>query len=357
MRQNPGAMRAILISVNGLPVSHIGCYGNEWFPTHALDQLAAEGVVFDNHFADCIGPAAAWQVWETGRFAFPGVPIDNTATCIWSKTSKTDTSLFLVQPADAPLAASSKWQVLPADTPRELDYAKMGLDALVTAGTGFLRIETDICHFLEPAADTAAGLAGAVERFDIWLNDVIQELAIRELLGEIVLCVTAGCGQVIEPQPGPTLCEQTIHLPLIFRLPGCKEAGRRVRPLTQPVDLPTTFGELLSIPVIAGHGHSLVPFLHGGAADVRTFAVATDAMDLALRSREWALYLSRPAQGDGDAVRRLYAKPEDAWEVNNLAQQHLDFAERLQRTLLTFVEASRAPGELVAPRLPTLDSE
>src|SRR5437016_3487649 len=50
-----GTMNVLVLSLPGLRLHHLGCYGNEWVATPALDRLAAQGVVFDRHYADCPG--------------------------------------------------------------------------------------------------------------------------------------------------------------------------------------------------------------------------------------------------------------------------------------------------------------
>lgn len=52
-------MRAIVFLLHGCPAGWLGAYGNESVATPHLDQLAAEGVVFDRHISDCPEPAAA----------------------------------------------------------------------------------------------------------------------------------------------------------------------------------------------------------------------------------------------------------------------------------------------------------
>ena len=63
-------MKALVISVRGFHAGYLGCYGNEWITTPALDRLAASGVVFDRHFADVPEASAARRAWRSGRYQF-----------------------------------------------------------------------------------------------------------------------------------------------------------------------------------------------------------------------------------------------------------------------------------------------
>src|SRR6516165_5851716 len=64
-------MKAIVLIARGLQLGALGCYGSEWIDTPALDSLAAEGAVFDQHFADNADPAGARRAWRSGRYYFP----------------------------------------------------------------------------------------------------------------------------------------------------------------------------------------------------------------------------------------------------------------------------------------------
>jgi arylsulfatase A-like enzyme len=66
-------MKALVISVRGFHAGYLGCYGNEWITTPALDRLAASGVVFDQHLADVPEAAAAPRAWRSGRYQFAPV--------------------------------------------------------------------------------------------------------------------------------------------------------------------------------------------------------------------------------------------------------------------------------------------
>jgi arylsulfatase A-like enzyme len=64
-------MKAIVLIARGLQAGALGCYGNQWTITPALDALAAEGIVFDWHFADNADPAGARRAWRSGHYQFP----------------------------------------------------------------------------------------------------------------------------------------------------------------------------------------------------------------------------------------------------------------------------------------------
>ncbi|HEY7155261.1 MAG TPA: hypothetical protein VH575_14965, partial [Gemmataceae bacterium] len=163
---------------------------------------------------------------------------------------------------------------------------------------------------------------------------------------------------------GPVRAEphdEIIHLPLLVRLPGGAEAGRRVGALTQSVDLAAMLADWFQTPLPDAHGRSLLPLARGAIETIRPYACAGlqvgEAIEYALRTPEWAFLL--PARSDADdGVRspRLYVKPEDRWEVNDVLQHHLDLAEQLERTLRDFVTASCQPGPLRAPSLPDSSS-
>src|SRR5438067_401782 len=65
------SMKVLVVTVRGWHLGYLGCYGNDWISTPALDRLAAEGVVFDQHLADVPEAATARRTWRDGRHHFP----------------------------------------------------------------------------------------------------------------------------------------------------------------------------------------------------------------------------------------------------------------------------------------------
>ncbi len=76
-------MQAIVVTLDRLATSVLGCYGNEWIETPHLDRLASEAVVFDRHFTEHVGSLAGTSL-GTGRFPFDAasrLPLTDSA---WS---------------------------------------------------------------------------------------------------------------------------------------------------------------------------------------------------------------------------------------------------------------------------------
>ncbi len=64
-------MNVIVIACNGLHLGFLGPYGNGWIETPNIDRLAAEGVVFDQHFAENLTTIPTRRSWWTGKYGFP----------------------------------------------------------------------------------------------------------------------------------------------------------------------------------------------------------------------------------------------------------------------------------------------
>jgi arylsulfatase A-like enzyme len=205
--------------------------------------------------------------------------------------------------------------------------------------------------------------AAAVTYLDAGVGQLLEALACLPDGGEVLVLFTTDCGQslgehgVVGPvRPWPH--DEVIHLPMLLRLPGGTEAGRRVAALTQAVDLALTLADHFNAILYgAPHGHSLLLLAQGATESVRPYACAGlrvgDEIEWALRTPEWAVLL--PAQAGADAPARgprLYVKPDDRWEVNDVRQHHLELAERLEQTLRDFVTAACQPGPLQTPPLP-----
>jgi arylsulfatase A-like enzyme len=208
--------------------------------------------------------------------------------------------------------------------------------------------------------------AGAVTRLDAGVGRLLERLVALNPDDDVLIVCTADCGQplgehgVVGPVPA-TAHEETTHLPLILRLPDADEAGRRVAALTQAADLAATLADVFEVELPSAHGRSLLPSVYGEGEEVHRYVCSGvqsgEAVEWSLRTPEWAFLLPvRPHPDGPSSGARLYVKPDDRREVNNVLQHHQERAEGLERTLRGFVAATQRPGPLEAPALPETEA-
>jgi arylsulfatase A-like enzyme len=140
-------------------------------------------------------------------------------------------------------------------------------------------------------------------------------------------------------QVGPSrrpqaLHEELVHIPWLMRWPAQEHAAVRLQGLVQHADLFHTLMEHYGIeaPPHRGFGRSLAPLVRGETEMVRDHLLLTAGQEeAALRTPAWYLRLSTSTSGE--RVRQLFAKPDDRWEVNEVASRCGDVAERLEQVL------------------------
>lgn len=397
-------MKALVLVVSGLQLDYVGCWGNSWIATPALDRLAAEGVVFDQHFADQPDAVGARRAWRTGRYHLPPFdagPVEPAAEAdLLALLRGAGVATELLRDGRHPLPDEFAvgWGSVHVVAPEDgnpLDEALLVLDDLADPGLLWVELtpllppwdvpeelrdlyldppedaEEPLAPWEGPLPETVArddettflrlqgSYAAAVVALDDLLGSFLEELRSRELLDELLLIVTTDRGWPLGEHGfvgdvGVALHEERAHLPLLLRLPSGAEAGRRVAALTQPVDLMPTLLEAFGVARPEMHGHSLWPLVRGEQEGVREYACGglrrSDAAAWALRTLDEVLLLA-----SDDQRPRLYVKPDDRWEVNDLVQQQLEWADLLEQTLRAFVAATRGAGPLRPPPIPDLD--
>jgi arylsulfatase A-like enzyme len=406
-------MKVLVLVAHGLQPAYLGGYGNEWIATPALDQFAAAGAVFDQHFADVPSEVGAARAWRTGRYAFPELVRDSDVDLI-QQLSRSGVRTHLITASDAKpygsgwrtiravepqmeaaleaasgafddLAEQDKWLLWldfgtlapPWDLPEEFleryfqtkvrddedDASDEGgdeektLECLPAPRSGCLNSRDDT-SFLR----IQGTYAGAVTLFDTATEALFEELRERGLEEELLVIVTSDRGLALGEHGfvgdgRAWLHEEVTHLPLLVRWPGQIEPGLRIDALTQSIDLMPTLLDAFGQSVSVVHGRSLLPLLRKETEQIRPYVCSSmtvgDSAELALRTPKWSFLLPlRTPQGDPPRAVQLYARPEDRGEVNNVAQHNLDFTEALECTLRRFAEATRQPGSLQAPELP-----
>lgn len=189
--------------------------------------------------------------------------------------------------------------------------------------------------------------AALVTTLDAELGDLFKQLRTGSLHESAMWLLTSDFGYPLgeHGQVGryrPWLHEELVHLPLVLRLAGSAEGGRRLPAFTQPPDLYATVLEAFGIPPgAAGHGRGLLGMVRGGEetrAAVCTGLELNGVREWALRTPEWALLLPGP-QPEGEPARpsMLFEKPDDRWEVNDLHIRQMEKVEELEAALRRLV--------------------
>lgn len=371
-------MRAIVIVANGWHTGWLGCYGNEWLRTHNLDRLAAESIVFDQHFAVDPSPAEWYRSVATGRYSTQFNTV--YASLIRELKESGVRTVRILDLKHKVAALDIDWyQSIDVDneggtTPGEAMFQQLDqiLLELVATEDWLLWIETDrfvppwdvsLDFFDEYAPDMAfreereepqpwdepplgpqtvcdrdferlqTTFASVVTEWDVELAEWFNLFREHHLDRTALWMITAGYGLSLGEHGwiGPSATrpfEELGHLPLIVRLPNAEQAGRRVPHLTASIDiLPTVQDAFSQASPTSINGRSLLPAMRGKRSPIHSFIRQRLESGAAIRTEDWALLTA------AEQPPLLFRKPEDRWEVNNLRQQHLLWAEHLESRL------------------------
>jgi arylsulfatase A-like enzyme len=386
-------MRVVVFALTGCPVAALGPYGNEWTATPTLDRLAADGVVFDRHLSDCPDLAAAGRAWRSGTHQTAGPApaarldlLDQlhaagvSTTLVRHSRPENDSPpdfyagwgrLFDARPAPADrLPVDALLRVLPeliGGLPEralvwvECDRLLPPWDVPQPVFEAYIEelVDEEAGEAVQPWADPPTGwfdkddlaswellhrsFAAAVTAFDADLDKVFERL--QGLDATLVLTAAHGLPLGEHGVVGrfrPWLHEELVHLPLIVRLPGNAEAGRRVQAFTQPADLMPTVAGWFGVSVDVGDGRSLLPLLRGEPVGWRDAVVSGLTLggrsERAIRTDEWAYLLPGRSPDDEPREPMLFRKPDDRWEVCDLRPRHLDTADELEKQLRAAIQ-------------------
>jgi arylsulfatase A-like enzyme len=266
-------MKVVVVNARGLHLGYVSACGNEWIETPALDRLAAEGVVFDNHVADRPDRAGANRAWRAGRYDFPlpdgaaTVPEPAPDLLRLLKDAGVVTSLVFDAGRGSPGDFADGWDVVMEAEPDEeadaleyvLEGAGQALEGLAETDSWLLWLELssllppwevpeeflerylveyaeddeaaeeneEESEALEPLLDPPAGpidphddltfvrlqrsYAAAVSYLDAGLELLLKVLEERGLLDEVLLIVTTDHGLPLGEHGVVGLCRAWLH--------------------------------------------------------------------------------------------------------------------------------------------------
>jgi len=353
----------------------LGAYGNEWSWTRAFDRLAARGVVFDQHFAtttESLQADSAWCAgdpdiihklnkagvytvrirdqadipspsgWVDDRLA-DELPQPATLLAVRAKTyealeklpGNSPALLWIdIDPVKAPWRPANKWlkYYFDASEGEEEEPIEPWLGSIPTSvpedeDDPYERLQTTYAAIISTLDGGLARLLAGCRQRGFGTNGLtILTSALSEPLGE---------NSIIGRQ-STAIVESVVHLPLIIRLPENVHAGRHVTELTQPGDVGATLANYFDVNAPNG-AVSLLPSASAEAHPVRTHLLIQAPSEQAVRTAQHLFVM--PRRGPIEAAR-LYLKPEDRWEYNDLAAKNEVDVEQLAGLL-----SPRRPGE------------
>jgi arylsulfatase A-like enzyme len=406
-------MNLLCIALDRLHIGYLGCFGSTWVATPAIDRLASGGFVLDQAIVDSLDLAMTYDSWWRGTHAverqrnLAGPTFAELARAAGRQTFlAADDPLVLEHPAGAafddvlelpppPTEAATASDVNQTHAAQSFAAISQKLAELREPFAAWIHSSTlggawdapaefreryrdeedpPIPTFTALASQTlprdadlddrfaiALAYAGQVSLVDACLGGLLEHLEETGLDREtaIVLMSPRGLALGEHREVGfhdGRLYAENVHVPWIVRLPGRRGRLRRSQALVQPCDLLPTVGELFSSSGSAasnGFARSIVPLIDATAATVRDRAPITASGETGLRTRHWSIRIPE-SQTSADAARpELFVKPDDFWEVNDVADRLPAVAEELQQSLSATV-AALAAGE-TPPPLPEVE--
>ena len=242
----------VLISIDGIPATELRAYGAERSDTPAIDELAAESVIFERAYAHSPQTLPSHVSMLTGQ-----LPIEHgvrdEAGFVLNERAKTLAGLlrnrgfstggavssFLLRPqagiaqgfsffdADIPVPAAGESPALERQGSLTIDAAEKWLQ-LQGSQRFFLFVQVDRVD-----ADSA------VARIAAALNQ-------RRLYADATIVIAGDHG---ETGAATSLDDRALRVPLMVKQPRSEGAGRRVLPPVQLIDLVPTILDLVRAPI------------------------------------------------------------------------------------------------------------
>jgi len=293
----------ILISIDTLRADRLPIYGYKGVETPAMARLAGDGIVFDNAYSHVPLTLPSHATMLTGRLPYENGVRSNIGYRVSSEGARLPQ---LLKARGYATGGAISAYVLRADTGIGplFDFYDDSLEVYESATLGALQRNGDdtvraalgwvdkvrqqpfflFLHLFEPhtpyepAPDFRARYAsnpydGEIATVDAILGRFFADLEKRGLYDDALIVLTSdhgeGLGDHGEAEHGVLLYRESLHVPLIVKLPGKRLAGKRVAAPAQLVDLFPTIAAAAGADIPQGlPGMSLVDLAEGrGGAD------------------------------------------------------------------------------------------
>ena len=396
------AKHVVVVVIDRLGASWLGPYGNTWLETPHFNRLAAESLVCETVIADSPDLTQAYRCFWTGQHVLkPDAPAKESShspslalqASMRRSILITDderisghplaTGFQEIRRVSAPVATAAARSV---EETGLFQLTAMACEALAGAGDDSLvwihsrgmdgpwdaplelrnqfadEDDPEPPQFVKPPEQMLAeafdpdellgitqAYAGQVALVDECLGLLLAALDEHPQRDETLLIVTSPRGYPLgeHRRIGPcddALYAELLQVPLLVRFPGRAGGLMRSQAIVQPQSVFAT---------IAGSppGRDLSRLLAGEPLECGDCAVATAKDQRAIRTPAWFL---RQSKCDGEMRSELFAKPDDRFELNEIALRCGEAAELLAARLDEFESAARAGGLAELPPLAEL---
>lgn len=366
----------LVVTIDRLPAWMLPAYGATWVAMPAVDTLAGRGLVLDRLIACGDDPrrAARDLLGDAGQAA---------VAAGWPMTVITDDEAIL--PADLPTRADVRHVAARPRADVEDDEERTALARLFSAaaeavGAGGRRLVW--CHagslglcwdapgefrdaYVDPDDPAPPGGAGvpAVELGADTDPDVV--VGIRQVFAGQLTLLDRRLGRLLDALPadgddgwtvlvaglrglplglhgragpGPLApYGEVVHVPAILADARGRMAAQRYGGLALHADLGATLAELVTgvpgavDPLRPWLGRSLAGLLESWSAVARDRVIVTAAAGTAVVTPDWQLVRAAASPDGEPAAGRLFAKPDDYFEVCDVADRCPAVAEELSR--------------------------
>lgn len=351
----------LVIAVDGLRASALGAYGNTSYSTPALDQFAAESLLFDWCFAESVDLATIYDDLWSGNAAL----LRSLADAGYATTLVTDDPAV----AELPIAVafSDRVELPPLEPARAESVAETSLAQLFSAAIEEIEAQQSELRMIWLHA---RGLHGpwdaplelqeellAREEGDPPPEDELQspdleltntsdpDIAFRASCAyaaqvmALDACIAGVCDAIdaagrenwlvvlvgLRGFPlgehgriggvGPRLYAEQMHVPLVLRFPAAEHRMSRRGDLTSFADVPVLLQQALS---------------SQWQPPAREAVLSSDpAGTRAIRTADWSLRSGPPEEIEGQRSTQLFVRPDDRWEANDVAALCPDVVDEL----------------------------
>lgn len=389
--------RAIVIVIDRLGSGFLGPYGNTWIVTPAINRFASQSILWEHCLTDSPQLASVCHSHWSGMHSLllntqndpatlgPGLPqqlataeipavlisdelevVNHPLATGFSETilipeKTTDASVTSIeetqcasvlayalqwlekQPADASFLAWIHLRAMQGSWDAPQSFRELFHDEEDPALPTWTTPPQQQTESFDP--DDLLGVtqvyAGQISALDSCLDIFWQTLDDLPGSSQTLAALTSPRGFPLGQHGRVGACDhplygELLNVPCLLRLPAHAQAAKRIQSLVQPSNLYTTllnwFGQddplsdqrTLPPPLIPAQSD---PSSNGHWPASSDHAVAVSNQQLALRTPAWFLHQNT------DQEAELYVKPDDRWEINDVANRCPDIVEQMTQQL------------------------